>query len=219
MKNFLNKTKRGEHKMDEMNNTQQSIESVLKELTQVACRLGANDAQVVSTAQVSVEDSLANICRESPEACYGLSVNCPPHVSGPPGFRELLKNYDQALIFKIDVPTEVFMSEERWDVFRKIQEIAAGIEASAVEMGAVASKAFAGSSCKLLFCQDYDDCRVLAEGKECRYPQKARPSMSGFGINVGKLMEAAGWRMDRITRETDPNSVPMGMVCGMVLVG
>lgn len=195
------------------------IQPAFKALIQVARELGADDAQVVSTEHVVAEDSLADICRESQQDCYGLSVNCPPHVSGPSGFRKLLENYDQALIFKIDVPTDVLMTEGRRDVFRKIQEIAAGIETSAVEMGSIDSKAFAGGSCKLLFCQDHDDCRVLTEGKECRHPSKARPSMSGFGINVGKLMKAAGWRMERITSETDPDSVPMGMVCGMVLVG
>jgi hypothetical protein len=42
--------------------------------------------------------------------------------------------------------------------------------------------------------------------------------MSGFGINVSKLMQAAGWHLDRITRDTDPDEVPTGTVSGLVLV-
>jgi hypothetical protein len=43
--------------------------------------------------------------------------------------------------------------------------------------------------------------------------------MSGFGINVSRLAEKAGWKMDRITNETDPKEVKMGMLCGLVLIG
>jgi hypothetical protein len=43
--------------------------------------------------------------------------------------------------------------------------------------------------------------------------------MSGFGINVSQLMKVAGWQMDRITRETDPEAVEIGMLCGLVLIG
>jgi len=42
--------------------------------------------------------------------------------------------------------------------------------------------------------------------------------MSGFGINVSKMLQAAGWHMDKITCETDPDDVPMGLVSGLVLV-
>ncbi len=43
--------------------------------------------------------------------------------------------------------------------------------------------------------------------------------MSGYGINVSKMVQAAGWTMDRITRETDPDAISMGMLCGLVLIG
>jgi len=202
-----------------MKNDRKNVGASLKELVQLACRLGASDAGTVSTNNISAEDDLANMCRDSPCEHFGLSINCPPNVTGPSGFRELLKNYQQAMVFKIDVSTEILLSNERRDVFRLLHEIAANIELAAVEMGYRNPKAYAGGSCKLLFCQDQTECRVLAEDGECRYPQVARPSMSGYGINVSKLMEAAGWTMDRITRETDPDAVPMGMLCGLVLIG
>jgi hypothetical protein len=44
--------------------------------------------------------------------------------------------------------------------------------------------------------------------------------MSGFGINVLKLFEAAGWRMDRaVPRDTDAGKSQTANVCGLVLVG
>jgi predicted metal-binding protein len=86
-------------------------------------------------------------------------------------------------------------------------------------MGYSNSKAFAGGSCKKLFCRDHLNCRVLVEGGECRNPHRARPSMSGFGINVSKLLQTAGWQMDKITRDTDPDDGPMGTVSGLIIIG
>jgi predicted metal-binding protein len=196
-----------------------AIENILESLIQVAQQNGASDAKAVSTTDVTVDKSLTNFCKDSRCENYGLSINCPPHVSGPAGFKELLKDYEQAVVFKIDVPTEILLSKESLEVFRSLHKIASIIEKSAVEKGYLRSKAFAGGSCKPLFCQEYTDCLVLSESGNCRHPHIARPSMSGFGINVSQLTEAAGWKMDRITHETDPEAVKMGMLCGLVLIG
>jgi predicted metal-binding protein len=123
------------------------------------------------------------------------------------------------VVFKIDVPSEILLSSERCEVFRALHEIAAGIEHSAIEMGYHHSRAYAGGSCKRLFSQGYTYCRVLAEGGECRNPHRARPSMSGFGINVSKLMKVAGWTMSRITQDSSRDKDSMGTVCALILIG
>lgn len=198
------------------------IDDILELLIQVAQQNGASDAKAVSKADVTVDESLTQFCRDPDSGCenYGLSINCPPHVSGPTGFKELLKDYTRAVVFKIDVPTETLLSKkESTEVFRSLHKIAANIEKAAVEKGYNRSKAFAGGSCKPLFCQEHQDCLVLSENGKCRHPHIARPSMSGFGINVSQLMKVAGWQMDRITCNTDPKEVEMGMLCGLVLIG
>jgi predicted metal-binding protein len=202
-----------------MINGQQKDPADLKELTELACRFGANNAKVISTSEISIEENLANMCREPRCENYGLSASCPPHVAGPSGFRQLLKNFEHAVVFKIDVLSELLLSSDRREVFRVLHEIAAGIEHSAVQMGYDNSRAYAGGSCKRLFCHDHLYCRVTKEGGECRNPHLARPSMSGFGINVSKLMGAAGWTMSRIIRETDQDKTSMSTVCGLVLIG
>ncbi len=158
------------------------------------------------------------LCQEPQCENYGLSTSCPPHVAGPDGFREFQKAFQQAIVFKIDVPSEILLSNQRREIFQLLHEIAADIERAAVEMGYSHSKGLAGGSCKKLFCRDHTDCRVLAQGGACRHPDRARQSMSGFGINVSKLLQAAGWHMDKIIRETDPRDVPMGSVSGLVLI-
>ena len=142
----------------------------------------------------------------------------PPHVAGPSGFRDMLDTYNHAVVFKIDVPTETLLSDDRLEVFQQLHEIAAKLEMAATEMGCPSARAFAGGSCKQIFCHDHAECRVLKDGSDCRFPRRARPSMSGFGINVTKLMRMAGWTLQQITAETDPDAVPVGSVTGLVLV-
>lgn len=191
----------------------------MDELTELARRLGASDAAVIDAGDISVENSLASLCREPQCENYGQSASCPPHVVGPAGFREIQKQYRHAMVFKIDVPTEILLSSQRREIFQLLHQIAADIELSAVKMGYPQARAFAGGSCKKLFCQDQPHCRVLGDDSVCRNPHRARPSMSGFGINVSKLMQAAGWHLNKITKETIPDEIPMGSVTGLVLLG
>lgn len=188
-------------------------------LIQLACRLGASHAGVIRTADICVEDDLANLCTEPQCENYGQAAGCPPYVSGPSGMREWLRDFKEAVVFKIEVPSEFLFSDERKDIFRLLHEIAAGIEQSAVQRGYRNSKAYAGGSCKRIFCQDHAECSVLSKGGNCRFPDQARPSMSGFGINVSKLMQAAGWTMQRATPGATRDKTSTGTVCGLVLLG
>ncbi len=187
-------------------------------LIQMAHGAGAMDAAVISTDHIIVEDKLAKLCKDPGCENYGLSMSCPPHVSGPDGFRKLLKNYNKAIVFKIDVPYTILFSNERNDWFRLLHEIASGIEQGAVKMGYKNSKAFAGGSCRQIFCSGYIDCEVVVRNGKCRNPEYARPSMSGFGINVKKLMKQAGFELD--DSKAQPNNKPSsGTLSGLVLIG
>ncbi|MCU0574027.1 MAG: DUF2284 domain-containing protein [Syntrophobacteraceae bacterium] len=192
----------------------------LTDLVELARWLGASDVAMVSAGELSAEDDLARLCLDPPCENYGMSAGCPPHVAGPSAFRELVSEYEWALVFRIEVPSQILFSDERREVFRLLHEIAAEVEQSAVQMGYRKSKGFAGGSCKQLFCRDRRACRVVSEGRPCRNPGQARPSMSGFGINVSKLMQTAGWSMNRADGKTDRDRTSgTGTVCGLVLVG
>jgi len=117
----------------------------------LAFRSGASGAAAISASDISVEDDLAKLCRKPRCESYGLSTSCPPYVSGPSGFRELLKSFKHGIVIKIDVPLEILLSSERSDIMKLLHEIAAGIEQAAVKTGYPASKAFAGGSCKKSF--------------------------------------------------------------------
>lgn len=217
MKTYFKKTQ-----LIEGANTQENAlngdDAKLRELIQNADKSGAAELAIVSTRTIEVDDDLADRCREPRCENYGLSRSCPPHVSGPSGFKKKLEEFKQAIFFRIDVPSEVLYSSERRELFQLLHEIAADIEKSAIGMGFSGAEAYAGGSCKKIFCYDHAECLALTEKRKCRNPDYARPSMSGFGINVAKLFEAAGWSMGASTDGGASPTEKMASVCGLVLV-
>jgi predicted metal-binding protein len=190
----------------------------LKALIQDAQKSGASEAGIISTKDIVVDNNLADMCREPRCENYGFSKSCPPHVSGPIVFKKQLEKFSRAIFFKIDVPSKILYSSERREVFQLLHEIAAGIEKSAVKMGFASAQAYAGGSCKKIFCHDHAECLALSEEGKCRNPQYARPSMSGFGIDVAKLFKTSGWTMNWTHPDTDSAATQMANVCGLVLI-
>ena len=190
-------------------------------LMQLARQLGASEVGMIDATRVPIEDHLANVCREIRCSTYGLSPSCPPHVSGPTGFRELIRKVRHGVVIRIDIPSSVMFSNERREVMGLLHEIVSGVEREAVRMGYTESKAFAGGSCKQIFCREHAECRVISEQGECRNPRIARPSMSGFGINVLKLMQKAGIPVAKSLTpdQTGYHGESMSWVSGLVMVG
>jgi len=192
---------------------------LLDDLISVAIRLGASDAAAISSADIPIENDLANLCNGNPPCeNYGLSPSCPPHVSGPNGFQKLKKQSTHSIVVRLDAPTEVMFSSERREIMQLLHQIVSGVEQAAAARGYKGSKGFAGGSCKKIFCNDHPYCRRLSATAECRNPQEARPSMSGFGINVAKLMQTAGWDLKIGKPDDTANSDSMTWVAGLVVL-
>lgn len=187
-------------------------------LIRQACLAGASEVRMLSPAEIVVEDALVRFCSEPRCENYGLSPSCPPHVAGPVGFERLRQKSRTSLVVRLEIPSSVLFSSERKEVMRLLHEIVAGLELAAIDLGYSGSKAFAGGSCKDLFCQEHLCCRVVERQEPCRNPRSARPSMSGFGINVGKMMEAAGWSAAKNIPSMDPEAESMTWVAGLVMI-
>lgn len=196
-----------------------SREHTLQKLLIAACRAGATAAVILAAGDIVVEPELADRCLQPRCENYGLSMSCPPHVAGPQAFCRLLLDYSHALFFRIDVAAAMLYSSDNRQLFQTLHAVTAEIEHLAVELGFVAARGYAGDSCKRLFCPDEKECRALTDAATCRHPQTARPSMSGFGINVGALLRKAGWekRMGKLDggQRGDEEIVS---VCGLVLL-
>lgn len=187
-------------------------------LLQFAEDTGATKAKRLPPECVSVEDKLADFCRDPKCPYWGQSMSCPPNVSGPEGMRKLLRSSTHVIVFRIEIQSSSLHGEDRPVVMRLLHEITAAIELEAKRLGFPKSEGFAGGSCKPSFCFDQPNCRVIAGGGECRHPQHARPSMSGFGVNVGELMKSAGWSNNLFSASDIDDEERLAWVAGLVLV-
>ena len=191
----------------------------LARLTREAKRLGATSAAIILSEDIQVKDNLAALCNGD-YTCpnYGLAASCPPYVKGPVEFRKWQAESKYSVTVKIEVPASAMFSDERKEVMQLLHQIVAAVEQKAVEAGFVKSKAFAGGSCKELFCEDQEACCVVAENKTCRHIEVARPSMSGFGIDVTRLMQSCGWSAPKAEQSNVSDQNATSWVAGLILL-
>ena len=185
-------------------------------LIELAISLGAGGAVALGVEHVSAEDHLAALCKETRCENYGLSPTCPPHVRGPAWLREYLGAIDHAVLIKLELPTDAMYSDQRREIGKLLHFMVIQLEYAAREMGFKKSMALAGGSCKKLFCTDKADCRLLFGDGVCRNPDSARPSVSGFGVNMNRLLKAAGWNRPS---PSDKAGERLSAFYGLLLVG
>lgn len=173
--------------------SRQASRSQLDELLELALAIGSDDAVVIPADKIKIEAPLADLCRETRCPNYGLSPTCPPHVEGPNWLQNYLPKIAHALLLKIEVDQDLMYSDQRTEIGKLLHFIVIQIENHALEMGLTNTRAFAGGSCKNLFCSDHYFCQVLEGSGECRNPDHARPSISGYGININHLLTLSGW--------------------------
>lgn len=193
-------------------------EGRLQSLVQTALDMGATQALIIPAESVVVDSGLADMCHNPKCINYGLSKSCPPHVAGPQAFKEQLREFTYAIVFKIDIPSEILYSTQNLELFQLLHEIAARVDRAAIDMGFPAARGYAGNSCKKVFCHDFLECRALHEDGQCRNPDRARASMSGYGVNVNKLYQAAGWQIKNHAQENEEGSTKTSSICGLVLI-
>jgi predicted metal-binding protein len=198
--------------------TTPSFDLFLDTLQQKALAFGASDAKVIPASQIPVEDDIILFCKDPLCDSYGQSIHCPPHAMAPQSMRAVIGNYQKALIFKLELPSEQLLDESCNLHFKKIFRIAAKLEQAALAAGYTESSGYAAGSCKPVFCPSYK-CQALRDGTSCRYPAEARPSMEAVGINVFKLYENVGWEIHKITKNNFAPGVTGGVLGGLVLVG
>lgn len=194
------------------------IERLVADACELAIGLGASAAGSIPAGEVPIDESLTEYCVSGCDS-YGRSGNCPPHAGGAALLRESLGKYETAVIFKISVSGAVLMDERRYPVMAAIHRLAVRLEEFSANNGYPHSRGLACGSCHRLFCTHHKVCQALEPGGKCLFPDLARPSISGFGINVFEVAARLGWRMERVGRASDPAKIADGMLCGMVLIG
>ena len=169
----------------------------ISELLAFARLLGIGDAKVLGVDRITVEDRFRSQCAEPLCPNYNTSINCPPHSMTPGQFREHIKGFTLVLAFKFDMPMEAVQGTERRETSLLLHETTAAIEHKAQSLGFEGARGYSSGACKKTLCYEHDDCAALQDGGECRHSDKARPSLSGMGVNWYELSKSLGWAMQK----------------------
>jgi predicted metal-binding protein len=183
-------------------------EILFREFLKTARELGATVARVFDAKDVVVDERVRLKCAVPVCKNYGVSLMCPPNVMPLDEFKNVLAQFQKALLVQIayDVPDwmleRIHTAEDLaalykdetylkgWDqtylvAKNTLETIADRLEAAAFKKGFKYATAFSAGKCTL--------CEVCAGvGNRCRNPYKARPSMEAMGIDVGETARNAG---------------------------
>lgn len=201
----------------------------LERYRQEAIRLGMTDAQVIPTDQVVVDERVRGKCRIPLCVEYGVSANCPPYSPTPAETRALVGRYQYAIFMKREVKADGMagpevaknlvqgkFDPERTQRMRAVLEIPAQVESMAFYDGYYLALAY-GGACKIMYCAGVE-CQAIQPGQHCRFPYRSRPSMESAGMDVFRMCAQVGWEVYQIGSQTDPASVPCGLLAGLVLI-
>lgn len=198
------------------------LEGHLENYKAKALEMGAARAAVIRVDTIPVDERVTLKCQIPRCFGYGVGAHCPPNTLKPAELRELLKKYEWAVLFSVEVPPEVVVRNkativERVAAYQKIYKTVSAIESLAFYDGHYFAFGFGAGSCRHTFCGQQETCLAM-EGKKCRFSLISRPSMEAVGVDVYGLLTAQGWKIYPIGSGADPNCVAAGTLAGLVIV-
>lgn len=136
---------------------------------------------IINPNTISVEPWIKAKCK------YGCMYNgkkwsCPPHSMTTNEFKELLSSYTSAILVAGEPPLKTFQ--------KRLIELEKEIFLS----GSKKALAFTGGPCS--WCEECHE-------KECRFPEKRRPSLESCGCDVFKLAEENGIPIQPLKNDND----------------
>jgi len=181
---------------------------------------GMDQAQIITTDKVVVDDRVSYKCRFS---CSGYNTNlqCPPFSMKPAETRELLQKYSTGIFYRRKGMPEHFCGPEadennQWaKISRELQQIMANLEGSAFYKGFYFALALGGGRCRI--CSLEGKCEGVEKGA-CIQPFMSRPSMEAIGIDVYSTLRNLNWKFSVIGKKTNPRDVETAGYCGLLLL-
>lgn len=199
-----------------------TLKKDLEKYREKTIELGANNARIITTEEIPVDDRVTLKCQVPRCFGYGVCAHCPPNALKPAELRSHLEKYKWAIFFTIDFPSEVIVRDkatikERIAAYQKVYKVVNEIESVAFYDGYYLSFGFAAGSCRHVYCNLEENCLAM-EGKRCRFSLRARPSMEAVGIDVYKMVAQSGWDIYPIGSNAEAKDIPKGTLAGLIIV-
>lgn len=166
---------------------------------------------------------------------YGTCAHCPPHTISAEETQKLVQCFNHAIFMKMNLMSDMVAGRglakaivsgeidgekkviQTGRAVIKMGKAVAKIESMAFYDGYYFATGFGVASCKVTLCSKFPNCSVL-EGKRCRYPYFARPSMEGAGFDALRMAARVGWDIYPIGSSCHPEDIPHGTLLGLVLI-
>ena len=166
------------------------IEKVVDVLAKSAREKGTSSVKLIPAKDIAVNDYVRMKCKFGCDN-FAKRFTCPPYAPAPKETRELLKDYNWAILVEF---TGLIKKADQLDVHRMIFEL----EREAFLNGLHKAFGFAAGPCKLCESCPAEEIENPSEysKKYCRNPDKARPSMEACGIDIFKTARDAGFEIN-----------------------
>jgi predicted metal-binding protein len=160
-----------------------------QELIQEALDLGCVKAKVIPTKTIALARWLRLQCQYG---CphFGTRLTCPPFSPMADETSELLLDYAKALLIQASCSDAV-------------RDIVLRLEDNLKKKGFYKAFALGAKTCDL--------CEACTVDTHCEFPEKARPSLRAFGIDIPKTILDNGWSLAAPPDYCNGNH-PIGMV-------
>lgn len=155
-------------------------------LEKAATDCGAYRAKVISTELIETDASFRDMCAMNSCGVYGKCWMCPPDVGDIEKLMSDVKSYDFALVYQsVSELEDSFDFEGMIEAKKRSYSLQQKVRAKCEDMPFF-SVLYLGSG----GCGVCETCSKV-EGKPCRHPKLATPSLEAYGINVSQLASAS----------------------------
>jgi predicted metal-binding protein len=150
-----------------------------RKLIEEAISAGAAKAVVILQEQIVLSATFRDICAGNACGKYGLCYMCPPDVGDIEQLMETVRRYPRALVYQTISPLEdSFDYEGMTDAGFKHVQLSQRLQDKLTDL---LPQGFLHLTCG--GCRLCETCGK-AEGRPCRYPDRALPSVASYGIDV-----------------------------------
>jgi predicted metal-binding protein len=137
---------------------------------------------------IRIDQAVRDLCKQNTCGQYNRNHMCPPAIKGIEAWKEEILSYTNAVLVSKVYPTHGGYDFKAWiDGMRDFQKTLVGLKEAVEAQFPDKRFLFLGAGA----CFICDKCAYL-EGKPCRFPEKAFPSLEACGIDVVGLSKSAG---------------------------
>lgn len=199
--------------------------SRLEEYRLLAIELGMDDAKIIKSSQVLIDERVRLKCQYPRCHNFGYCGNCPPYAPPLEEIRKSIELFRYGIFMMKSFPSEDYLNKGRMgkgnvkslSTQSLMHDVVYKVESIAFRDGYELAVGFANGSCKKLYCSN-TECSAIQPGGKCRFPYKSRGSMEGCGMHAMKMARNVGWGIIPVGHTTTPEQAPYLMALGLVMI-